>query len=103
MTETTLAHIKANPKYRELVGKRNRFALVLSILMLLVYYGFIALVAFDKELLGHPIGDGMTTTLGIPLGLGVIVFTILITGFYVNRANGEFDTLTEEVLREAGR
>jgi uncharacterized membrane protein (DUF485 family) len=67
-----------------------------------VYYGYIALIAFDKELLARPIGAGVTT-LGIPLGIGVIVFTIVITGFYVRRANSEFDRLTAEILKEATR
>jgi uncharacterized membrane protein (DUF485 family) len=39
--------------------------------------------------------------LGIPLGFGVIVFTIVITGIYVNRANGEYDALTAEILKDA--
>ena len=38
-------------------------------------------------------------TLGIPLGFGVIVFTIIITAVYVRRANSEFDRLTEEVSK----
>jgi uncharacterized membrane protein (DUF485 family) len=50
--------------------------------------------------LAQPIGDGVIT-LGIPIGMGVIVFTILITGIYVRRANNEFDTLTAEILKDA--
>ena len=68
--------------------------------MLVVYYGFILLVAFGKELLATRIGDGVTTV-GIPLGLGVIAFTIAITAYYVRRANSEFDTLSDAVAREA--
>ena len=41
------------------------------------------------------------TSLGIPIGMGVIVFTIVITGIYVRRANGEFDTLTQDILKDA--
>ena len=64
--------------------------------MMAVYYGFILLVAFDKPLLASRLGEGVTT-LGMPIGLGVIVFTIVITGIYVRRANSEFDRLSEEV------
>ena len=64
--------------------------------MMAVYYGFILLVAFDKPLLASRLGEGVTT-LGMPIGLGVIVFTIVITGMYVRRANSEFDRLSEEV------
>ena len=72
----------------------------LTLLMLLVYYGYIGLIAFDKELLARPLGSGVTT-LGIPIGIGVIVFTVLITGFYVRRANSEYDRLTAEILKDA--
>ena len=101
MTDQILARIKANPKYHELKRKRTGLGAVLSVAMLIVYYGFIALIAFNKEFLGTPLGAGITTNIGIPMGMGVIVFTVLITGFYVNRANQEFDTLTEEIVKEA--
>ena len=74
----------------------------LTILMLVVYYGYIALIAFNKPFLAQPIGAGVTS-LGIPIGFGVIVFTIAITGYYVNRANGEFDRLTQEILKDASK
>ena len=95
-----VARIEANPKYHELKRKRSSFGWLLTVLMLLVYYGYIGLIAFDKELLARPLGAGVTT-LGIPIGLGVIVFTVLITGLYVRRANGEYDRLTAEILKDA--
>lgn len=100
MSDEILARIRANPKYQELKRRRSGFGTLLSILMLVVYYGFIALIAFNKEFLGTPLGTGVTT-IGIPMGMGVIVFTVAITGIYVNRANKEFDSLTAEVLTEA--
>ena len=66
--------------------------------MMVVYYGFILLVAFDKELLAQRLGSGVMT-LGMPIGLGVILFTIVITGIYVRRANSEFDDLTEDIRK----
>ena len=92
--------IGSHPKYIALKRKRNRFGVILTVLMLLVYYGYIALIAFDKPFLARPIGAGVTT-LGIPIGLGVIVFTIVITLLYIRRANGEFDRETAEILKEA--
>ena len=100
MIDPMVARIEANPKYHELKRKRSSFGWLLTILMLLVYYGYIGLIAFDKELLAKPLGAGVTT-LGIPIGLGVIVFTVLITGLYVRRANGEHDRLTAEILKDA--
>ncbi len=102
MSESIVANIEANPKYHELRRKRNTLGWSLTALMLLVYFGYIALIAFNKPFLAQPIGNGVTT-LGIPIGMGVIVFTILITGIYVRRANSEFDRLTAEILEEAAK
>jgi uncharacterized membrane protein (DUF485 family) len=90
--------IAAHPRYQELKAKRTSFGWWLTAAMLAVYYGFILLVAFDKPLLASRIGAGVTT-LGMPIGLGVIVFTVVITAFYVRRANSEFDALSEEINR----
>jgi uncharacterized membrane protein (DUF485 family) len=93
------ARIRANPKYHELRRKRNGFGWALTLLMMVVYYGYIALIAWDKPFLSQPMGAGVTT-IGIPIGMGVIIFTILITGLYVRRANTEFDALTRAILEE---
>ena len=76
----------------------KRLGLALTVLMLIVYYGYVALIAFDKEFLARPIGAGVTT-LGIPIGMGVIIFSVIITGLYVRRANNEFDQLTRDILK----
>lgn len=102
MADPVVKQIQANPKYLELRRKRNRIGWLLAALMMIVYYGYIALIAFNKAFLARPIGDGVTT-IGIPLGIGVIVFTIVITGIYVRRANSEFDRLTTEIMKEATR
>jgi uncharacterized membrane protein (DUF485 family) len=100
MSDPVIAKIQSHPKYLELRSKRNSFGWMLTILMLIVYYGYIALIAFDKSFLAKPIGAGVTT-LGIPLGMGVIIFTIVITGIYVRRANSEYDALTQDILKDA--
>ena len=98
--DAIVARIEANPKYHELRRKRNTLGWTLTIMMLVVYYGFIGLIAFDKAFLAQPIGDGVTS-IGIPMAFGVIVFTVLITGLYVRRANTEFDAMTREILKDA--
>ena len=100
MEDDLVQRIAAHPKYVELKAKRTRFGVWLTVLMMVVYYGFILLVAFNKPLLATRMGDGVMT-LGIPIGFGVIVFTILITAFYVKRANAEFDTLSDAVAKAA--
>jgi uncharacterized membrane protein (DUF485 family) len=102
MSDAIIARIKANPKYAELKRKRSSFGWFLTALMMVVYYGYISLIAFNKEFLSQPLGDGVTT-IGIPIGMGVIVFTIVITGIYVARANKEYDALTQEILNKEAK
>ena len=102
MSDPMVERIQRNPKYQQLKRTRSRYGWTLAILMLVVYYGYIGLIAFDKEFLAQPIGSGVTS-LGIPIAFGVIVFTIVITGLYVRRANGAYDRLTAEILEDATR
>ena len=99
MQEVLVQKIVANPHYQQLVKLRTVFGWTLTALMMIVYYGFILLIAFDKELLATRIGNGVMTW-GIPAGLFVIVFTVVVTGIYVSRANKQFDELTETIRRE---
>ena len=96
----TYPPLPENPKFQELVRGRSRFAWTLAILMLLVYQGFILLVAFAPGFLATPLFQGSITTIGIPIGLFVIFFAFLITGIYVARANGRYDRLNRELIQE---
>ena len=99
MQQDLIHLLKVNPDYQKLVATRSRFGWTLTWIMMAVYYGFILLIAFDKEFLSTRIGAGVMTW-GMPLGLFVIVFTVLITGIYVRRANGEFDELTAAIRKQ---
>ncbi len=98
MTNDLTSRILADPNYHELKTRRSRFGWWLTLAMMVVYYGFILLVAFNKPFLSQRLGDGVMTV-GIPLGFGVIVFTVAITAYYVNRANGQFDALTDAIAK----
>lgn len=89
--------IEADPDFKRLVQTRTRFSTILTAITLVVYFGFILIVAFAPQLLGRPLAGGVTT-LGIPLGVGVIVSAFILTGIYVRRANSEFDALTQQLL-----
>ena len=99
MTKETVERIQNNPDYQKLVKTRNKFAWTLSIIMLVVYYAFILVIAFDPSLLGTKIGSGVMT-IGIPVGITIIVIAFVLAGIYVRRANGEFDVLTQQVRDE---
>ena len=100
MEEDLVQRIKNDPDYHALVSRRSRYSWTLAIVMLVIYYGYILLIAFNKALLSSKIGAGVMTW-GIPIGLFVIVFTVVITGIYVRRANGEFDELIARIRQKA--
>ncbi len=100
MENDLAAKVAANPKYQRLVSTRSSFGWILTAIMMVVYYGYTAIIAFDKELFHQRLGEGVMT-LGIPVGFGLIVFTVVITGIYVRRANSEFDVLTQEIVKES--
>jgi uncharacterized membrane protein (DUF485 family) len=99
MTHEQVEQIKNNPKYQELVSKRSKFAWTLSVIMLVIYYTFIMIIAFKPEVLGAKTGDGVMT-IGIPVGVAIIMIAFALTGIYVKRANGEFDELAQQVKDE---
>jgi len=103
MNDSIYQQIERSPRFKELVAKRERFAWLLSAIMLGLYLAFILLIAFEPQLLGTRITADSTTTWGIPIGVGLILSAFLLTGIYVRRANGEFDTLNQAVLDEVGK
>lgn len=98
-TTSLVERVKSDPQFKELVSRRSSLALTLSILMLLIYFGFIMLIAFDKKVLATPLAGGVTT-IGIPVGIFVIVSAFILTGIYVSRANTKFDELTKGIIEK---
>lgn len=97
MEKDLIEKIKSNPDYQTLVKKRTSFAITLTIVMLVVYFAFILTIAFDPSVLGAPLSSDSVTTVGIPVGIIVIVIAFVLTGIYTKRANGEFDDLANKV------
>jgi uncharacterized membrane protein (DUF485 family) len=100
MDQQTIDRIKANPKFEELCSKRSKLAWTLSAVMLVLYYAFILLIAFSPKTLATPIGPETLVTLGIPVGIGLILIAFALTGIYVRKANSEFDALTQAIKEE---
>lgn len=100
------AELKANrvieilesKKFKELVKKRLRVSLSLTALILIVYFGFILTIAFYKEILAIKIGEHIT--LGLPVGIGIIIFAWLLTGVYTRWANRHYDKAVRELRNE---
>ena len=94
--------ILANPAFRELASARAKLRWSLSIVTLIMFFGFIALISTAKDALGTPVA-GSTIPLGLCLTLAMIALVVLLTGVYVQRSNSRFDELTHAVKREFGR
>jgi uncharacterized membrane protein (DUF485 family) len=89
--------IQRDPDYQELVRRRSSFGWTLSLIMLVIYFGFILLVAYAPKFLGTRLGSGVTT-IGIPIGLFVIVSAFVLTGIYVSKANSKYDALIRRIV-----
>ena len=99
MNEELVEKIESNPKYKELVSKRNSFGIKLGVFVLVMFYAYILVIAFNKELLAAKIGDGVTTIV-FPIALAILVISFITTLIYVKRANGEFEDLTNEIKKD---
>ena len=92
--------VDTSEQLRSLAGTRNRIAVILTITMMVIYFGFIALIAFDKPLLARIVVPGLS--LGILLGALVIVASWLLTWYYVRWANAHYDTALTAMGRNEG-
>ena len=93
--------IRQWPEYAALTRARKKIMWPLSIIMIAAYFALILAIAFAPESLGDPIGKGVTS-LGIALGLGVILLCFVITGIYVYYANRVLESLNQAILKKAG-
>jgi uncharacterized membrane protein (DUF485 family) len=101
MSSEMYQRMRTNPKFQELVRTRGRFAWTLATIVLVLFYGFVLLVAFQPQVLGRPVAEGSALTLGVAMGLFMFAFFWALTALYVKRANGAFDRLTAEIVKEA--
>ncbi len=92
----TVHEILEDEDFKSLSGQKNSISLILTILELVLYFGFIALIAFNKPFLAQRTGEG-ATTIGIPIAVGTIVLSWVFTGVYIFWANSKYDTLVKKV------
>ncbi len=84
-------HLLEDPEFKDLVHRKNRFSIHLTGITLAVYYGFILLIAFKRDLFASKVAGDVT--FGILLGIGVIVACWALTGIYVRWANRRYDAM----------
>jgi uncharacterized membrane protein (DUF485 family) len=96
----TCARVRANPEFQRLSRQRSVLAWSLSGAVMAVYYSFIMVVAFAPAWLHLPLYDGSHLTLGMPVGVAIILLSWLLTAGYVHTANTRFDALSAQILQE---
>ncbi len=101
MSSAMYERMRVNPKFQELVATRGRFAWTLSIIVLVLFYGFVTAVAFIPGILGQPVSEGAMLTVGVAAELFLFIFFWVLSAVYVSRANSTFDALTAEVIKQA--
>lgn len=97
-----LERAENDPEFKTLVAARSRLAWILTTIMMVIYFGFILTIAFAPAHLGKPIGSGVTT-IGIPIGIFVILSAFVLTGIYVWRANSTFDSISKRIAERAAQ
>lgn len=101
MSSVMYERMRENPKFQELVAKRGRYAWTLAAIVLTMFYGFVMVVAFAPTSLGQPIAEGSRWTVGVVVELFMFIFFWVLTALYVHKANTEFDTLSQEIVKDA--
>jgi uncharacterized membrane protein (DUF485 family) len=91
--------VRAHPRFAELVQKKSSISWTLTIIQLVIYFGFTTLVAVNPEFLRQSLSGGVTTV-GIPVGVAVIVSAFVLAGIYVWRANSTFDDINKQIVDE---
>jgi uncharacterized membrane protein (DUF485 family) len=91
----------AAPEFHDLARRKNGISLGLTLAMLGIYFGFIFLIAFRKDLVGAKLTANVTW--GIPLGIGVILAAWILTGVYVAWANRKYDPMVEALRKKWGK
>lgn len=100
MNQEQLEQIKNHPSFIQMQKKKSGLGSMFTALTLIVYFGYIIMVGVNPSLFATPVTEGKITTIGIYWGIFVIFFSIIITGLYVYKANGEFDDLTNKVIND---
>jgi len=92
--------ILADDDFRSLSSQKNSISTILTILELVLYFGFISLIAFNKSFLASKLSGAITV--GIPIAIGTIVLSWVFTGIYIRWANSKYDVLVKKVREKIG-
>lgn len=100
MNHKSAHEILEDPDFKSLSGQKNTISLILTLLELVLYFGFIALIAFNRPFLATKMSGAIT--IGIPIAVGTIVLSWVLTGIYIRWANNKYDVLVKKVKEKIG-
>jgi uncharacterized membrane protein (DUF485 family) len=102
MSKKTKADLLNDEDFKSLVGQKNTISWILTVLELALYFGFIALIAFNKPFLAQKLTAGKATTIGIPIAVGTIIGSWVFTGIYIFWANTKYDKMVKDLKDKIG-
>lgn len=100
LTDSQVQAILNNPDFQYMVRKKSSMSNIFSILTVVMYATYMLMLGFNPKFFATPVSEGSVTTIGIYLGLAVIIFSIILTAIYVKKANGEYDAMTNKVIND---
>lgn len=100
MDKQTAQQVLSHPKFKQMAQQKALIGWGFSAVVFVMYVAYILLIGTAPEMFGKPVSEGSITTWGIYAGIFVIVFSFITTGIYVSIANGKFEEMTKEVVRE---
>jgi uncharacterized membrane protein (DUF485 family) len=102
MSKLKKEDILSDPDFIDLSRQKITISIILTILELALYFGFIGLIAFNKPFLATKLSAGVSTTIGIPIAVGTIIGSWVLTGIYIWWANKKYDVLVNKVKEKVG-
>ena len=101
MGDPVFERARRSPHFAQLVAARGRLTWALSIVVLVLFYGFVLLAAFFPGVIGTRVAEGSTLTIGVAVGLFIFIFFWLLMAFYVWRANTAYDALNAKIVHDS--
>ena len=103
MSESIALKIHKDPRFIKLCKERDTLGWILSAIVCVMYFGFTLMIAFAPDILTAPIAADSVIPMGMPMGIGIIVMSIVLTGLYVFKANNTWDPIMKEIIEEASK
>lgn len=91
-----------DPEFKKMVAQKNTISWILTVLELVLYFGFISLIAFNKPYLAEKLDEGSAMTIGIPIAVGTILLSWVLTGIYIYWANARYDHMIKKLRARTG-